>query len=206
MRSKTAAARLVALSLVLLCLVIAEAAPAQAQTYGRGLFVNGHVGPARLVLDEDDARWGFGLGGRVGYGFSERIALYFDFYGAGLEDVAEGRFPADNDNAGFGSVALGVQVFLNEIGPGGAVAPYLTAAYGAHALAFDDGGDDDTFLSVGPTFGAGVRYYTAPRIALFADVRYAVSVFDENAGGDEIEEVDAQALRVVAGVVAYPFR
>ncbi len=205
MRTDTMPRLFKAFGLLLFCTASLWMIPAQAQSV-RGFFLNGHVGPTRIVLESDDARLGFGLGGRVGYGFSERIALFFDFYGAGLEDVAEERFPADNDNAGLGSVDLGVQVFLSEIGPGGPLVPYLTATYGAQALAFDDGSDEDTFTSAGPTFGAGARYYTTPNITLFADVRYTLGVFTQDVSGDEIEDVDARALRVVAGVVAYPFR
>lgn len=182
-----------------------------AQSDNDGFMLNLHLAGNALSGTGSDAvtESGGGLGLTVGYGFSDRIALYLTFDGGSLE-YDEDSGAAEDESYDLGTFDLGVRVnFRNEWNK---LRPYLNAAItGVAAVDETDvlGEDvESTVAGGGITIGGGVQYFFSENFALDVGLQATQGAFTQVTIDDEDEEFDEgvafSASRLQLGVTWHP--
>ncbi|HEX8392334.1 MAG TPA: outer membrane beta-barrel protein [Longimicrobium sp.] len=167
-----------------------SARPLQAQSNNRGLLVNAHLtapalsGAGENASDKADA--GYGAGGLVGYGFTDRVML---FVGADFATVE----PQDEDLEGpryqLGTGEIGLRVSFRDAGR--SWRPYLTAALSAVVTNDDVEGDEVSVSGAGLTVGGGGQYFLSRRLAVDAGLNATMGSFstiEVNGDRDDLQE------------------
>lgn len=181
----------------------------------RGFMLNGRLlGAAVSVNPEEgdsETEAGAGLGLRVGYGFNERITLYFGVDGAAIEPE-EGGDLLENGTYGLGTADLGVRF---NFPAGRSIVPYAEAALTGQALVFDFEGTD-TNLNVsggGLTVGGGAQFFVSRTLAIDAGLDFTFGKFTQaetdGPGPDvseDLEDAGSVITRVGVGLSFYPSR
>jgi opacity protein-like surface antigen len=197
---KTATLLALATGALVVASPLAAQAPMQASST-KGFIAGIHVTGTGLTIDEfDETTNGGGAGVVLGYGFTRRLALVADFTAGALED-----------NVGFGNFDLGLRYAWTgaarrwvpslELGVAG-------RAIGQSDVLLDDGATHDvTFSGAGITLGAGIQYYTTPKWAVGAALKWTGGQFDKVQVDDvSVEDlnIDATSTRFNIGVTWYP--
>jgi opacity protein-like surface antigen len=182
----------------------AQRAPASST---RGFFAGIHLNGSSVKFDGDgdeETESGPGLGFQLGYGFTRKVALYFDGTGAALEGDG-------GNDVGLAHGEIGVRYAFT--GPTRRFVPFLEAGIAGMALVEDDaeletGSTGDVSLSgAGFTLGGGVQYYVSPKFALGAGLKFTSGEFTTfkvdnlSVGGFD---TDATTTRINLGFVWYP--
>lgn len=198
---KTATLLAVAASALLAAAPLAAQAPTQASST-KGFLLGAHLTGTSLTIDDfgDETANGGGAGIQVGYGFTRRLALVADFTAGALEDeVAFGNFDLGLRYAWTGATRRWVPSL--EVGIAG-------RAIGQEDVLLDDGElHEVTFSGAGFTLGAGIQYYTSPRWAIGAGIKWTGGEFDrvqvDNVSVDDLN-IDATSTRINIGITWYP--
>ncbi len=183
-----------------------------AQSDNRGFMLNLHLAGNALTYtgDEAEPETGGGLGLALGYGFNDRIVLYFNLDAAAIEyDEDAGEAPDETYDAVTGDLGLRVN-FGHE---GMKLRPYLNAALTGVALAeaFETlpGDEVETILSGGGlTIGGGLQYFVSRRLALDVALQATQGAFTNVRVDDEDEDLETgiafSASRLQLGVTWHP--
>lgn len=192
-------------SALLLFPMLAVAQPMAMQSTGSGFFVNihGNYSQWNFSGDEFGGTGGAGVGLRLGYGFTEGVAIFLEADAAALseEDDVSG---ATLDYT-LGQGVLGVQyTFGSTVSK---VRPYAEAGLLAIQTTVDIAGSDATFTGAGANFGGGVKYHFNLGLALDAGVRIGVgSLSEAEFLGEtiEIEDGGLTSYRFNVGITWHP--
>lgn len=182
-----------------------------AQSDNRGFMLNLHLtgnGIGSVGADaETESGGGFGVA--LGYGFNDRIILFFNLDAASIEyDEDDIDAPGDSYDAVTGD--LGVRMnFGNE---GMKLRPYINAAFTGLAAVeeFEFGGEDveTTIGGGGITIGGGLQYFFSPSLALDLGLQATQGAFTTVIVDDEDEELDEgiafTSSRLQLGVTWHP--
>lgn len=190
------------LTVTLALTAIPVAAQTRPASSARGFFVGAHLNSSSVKIDEfhEEAQSGGGLGLQVGYGFTRQVGLFLDLTGAALDE-----------RIGLGHVDLGVRYAFT--GPTRRWVPTLELALTARALTEEDGATpeggtgDITFSGGGLTFGAGIQYYTAPKWAIGASIKWTGGEFDDYTVDDVTVGnlgYEATSTRINLGITWFP--
>lgn len=176
-----------------------------------GFMLNVHLaGNAITPIGADaEAETGGGLGLALGYGFNDRIILYFNVDAAAIEydeDVTD----APDDTYDLVTGDLGVRVNFGN--PGLKLRPYINAAFTGVAIGeqYELVGEDvDQIVSGGGvTIGGGLQYFFSPSLALDLGLQATQGALTQVSIDDEEEEFDQGAAftssRVQLGLTWHP--
>ena len=203
--------RTIALSaLVAGALLSAGGASAQASD-NSGFMLNVHAAGSALtpVGNDTEAETGGGLGVAIGYGFNDRITLYFNLDAAAVEydeDVTD----APDDTYTLATGDLGVRVNFGHTGL--KLRPYINAAISGIAAAeeyeFADEDVDQVVSGGGLTIGGDIQYFFSPKLALDLGLQATQGAFTQVTIDDEDEDLDEGVAfttsRVQLGVTWHP--
>ena len=181
---------------------LAAQTPAASST--RGFFIGAHLNGSAIAIEDaefgEDEQSGGGAGLQLGYGFTERLALFIEGTAAGLEDEVVLA------HADFG-------IRYSFTGPTRRWVPSVEAALTGRGLARDDadlegGGTGDVSLTGGGfTLGVGLQYYTAPNWAIGIAAKWTGGEFTtfevDNVSVDGFE-IDATSTLFNIGLTWYP--
>lgn len=182
-----------------------------AQSDNSGFMLNLHLtGNAISSVGADaETESGGGFGGAVGYGFNDRIILFFNLDAATIEyDEDQVDAPDDTYDAVTGD--LGVRMnFGNE---GMKLRPYINAAFTGLAAVeeFEFGGEEvETIISGGGiTIGGGLQYFFSPSLALDLGLQATQGAFTTATVDGDDEDLDEgiafASSRVQLGVTWHP--
>jgi opacity protein-like surface antigen len=182
-----------------------------AQSDNGGFMLNAHLTGQGLsgTGSESVTESGGGLGVALGYGFNDRIIVYFNLDAASMEyDEDEPEFEDESYDLVTGD--LGVRVnFGNE---GMRVRPYINAAFtGAAAVDEFELLDEDVESIVsggGVTIGGGLQYFFSQNLALDVGVQATQGAFTEITVDDQDEEFEEGVAfttsRIQLGVSWHP--
>jgi opacity protein-like surface antigen len=188
-----------------------SAGSVSAQSDNSGFMLNAHLlgnGVSNVGADAEMENGG-GLGVAVGWGFNDRIALYFNVDGAAIE-YDEDTEDAPDDTYTAVTADLGVRMnFGNE---GMRVRPYINAALSGLALVEEGevlGEDVEATLSGGGlTVGGGLQYFFSPSFALDLGLQATQGALTDIVVDDEDEELDEAiaftASRIQLGLTWHP--
>jgi opacity protein-like surface antigen len=182
-----------------------------AQSDNRGFMLNAHLTGQGLSGTGSGSvtESGGGLGVALGYGFNDRIIVYFNLDAASMEyDEDEPDF--ENESYDLVTGDLGVRVnFGNE---GMRLRPYINAAFtGAAAVDEFELLDEDVESIVsggGVTIGGGVQYFFSRKLALDLGLQATQGAFTGITVDDEDEEFEEGVAfttsRLQLGVTWHP--
>ena len=199
-----------------LCALLAgallSAGSLDAQSDNSGFMLNLHAAGNAITFtgDEAEPESGGGLGLALGYGFNDRIVLFFNLDAAAIEyDEEQGEAPDDTYDAVTGD--LGVRVnFGNE---GMKLRPYINAAFTGVAVVEEfeavPGEDVETTISGGGvTIGGGLQYFFSRSLALDVGLQATQGAFTDVMVDDEDEELETgiafSLSRLQLGVTWHP--
>ena len=178
-----------------------------------GFFLNAHLSGTALSGTGSEAvtENGGGAGFAVGYGFNDRIVLFFNLDAAEVE-YDEDFVAAPDETYSLLTGDLGVRVNLgNETMK---VRPYINAAFTGVASVEDYGeaeaGEDieEIISGGGVTIGGGVQYFFSRTIALDLGLQATAGAFTEITFDGEDEEFEEgvafTSSRVQLGVSWHP--
>jgi hypothetical protein len=159
-------------------------APLGLRSNARGFMLNGHLNGSALSVEGENTESGGGLGLKLGYGFTDAIAIVAALDGA----IINGE---DGDDYALGHFDLGLQ--FNLLGPASAFRPYALIAFSSRAAIMDVDGDDLNLTGTGPTFGGGFRYFFRPALAVDVALSLTGGGFSEAEFKGQTEELDVDA-------------
>jgi opacity protein-like surface antigen len=182
-----------------------------AQSDNSGFMLNAHLTGNGLtgVGAEAETESGGGFGVALGYGFNDRIILYFNLDAAAIE-YDEDEVDAPDDSYDLLSGDLGVRVnFGNE---GMKLRPYINAAFTGVAAVeeyeFVDEEVEQVLSGGGVTIGGGLQYFFSPSLALDLGLQATAGAFSQVIIDDEDEELDEglafTTSRLQLGVTWHP--
>ena len=163
-----------------------------AQSDNRGFMLNLHLvgNGLTLVGDDTEMETGGGVGVAVGYGFTDRTALYLNIDAAAIEydEDAEGT----EDTYGAVTADLGVRMSFGDEGQ--KLRPYINAAFTGFAAVeeFDIAGEtvETTLSGGGLTVGGGLQYFFMRNLALDLGLQATQGAFTNVAVDDEDEDLE----------------
>lgn len=163
-----------------------------AQSDNSGFLLNLHlVGNGISGVGADvEMENGGGVGVALGYGFTDRVALYLNVDGAQIEYDED----ADVEDDTYTAVTADLGVRMNFGNEGMKLRPYINAAISGLVLAEEDeiAGEEleATISGGGLTVGGGVQYFFSPSLALDVALQATQGAFTDIAVNDEDEELD----------------
>lgn len=178
-----------------------------------GFMLNVHASGSALKLEaggEESDDTGAGLGLVLGYGFTDRLAVYLGIDGSSIKsDEAEDG--TDASEYQLAQVDLGIRYTFG--GTASALRPYLNAALTGVAVA-DEYTEDGESLEVtisggGLTLGGGLQYFFSPSLALDVALQGSagtLSTIEINGEEVDIEDEDFEftTSRLQLGVTWHP--
>lgn len=177
----------------------------------RGFMLNLHAAGNALtpVGADTESETGGGLGLALGYGFNDRITLYFNLDAAAVE-YDEDAIDAPDDTYDLVTGDLGVRVNFGN--PALKLRPYINAAFTGVAAAeqYEFAGEDvdQIIAGGGVTIGGGLQYFFSPRLALDLGLQATQGAFTEVSIDDEEEEFEEgvafTSSRVQLGLTWHP--
>lgn len=196
----------------LLAGALLSAGSLSAQSDNSGFMLNAHLTGQALsgTGTESVTESGGGLGVALGYGFNDRIILFFNLDVASMEYDDEEDFEGEDEEYQLATGDLGVRVnFGNE---GMKVRPYINAAFTGVAAVdeFELLGDEvqSTVAGGGITIGGGLQYFFSPKLALDLGLQATQGAFTEITVDDEDEEFEEGVAfttsRVQLGLTWHP--
>ena len=176
-------------------------ANAQDKSRARGFFLGGtYEGNGVVVEDSDTTESGAGAGLIVGYGFTQRLAVFGQLSGASVES-ADG-----SGNYGLGHFDVGMRVHF--LAPAKRVVPFAQVGLSSRAFAQDIGVNRIEASGTGVSFGGGVNVHFKPALALTTGVTWATgNLSDFKLNGNSSGSLDSLGLtsaRVYVGVIWFP--
>lgn len=174
-----------------------------------GFMLNAHLTGTSLTTGEGENESednGGGLGLVVGYGFTDRLAVYLAIDGSSMKPDGE-----EGEEYALGQADLGIRYTFGSTAS--ALRPYVNAALNGTAITdevSDEGQTFDVTISGGGlTLGGGVQYFFSPSLALDVALQGSAGTLSTlEIDGEEIdledEEVDFSAGRLQLGITWHP--
>ena len=181
-------------------------AAAQERSSARGFLLGAHLNASAIQLDEDegtDAENGIGGGAVLGYGFSERIALFLRLNGAGISGDSEN---GEDATLTLASLDLGGRYSFGSTAA--ALRPYVELGFSGTGLGFETtiGTQTGDLVFAGTSiFGsAGLEYFFTRKAALDVGLtlgkgRFTTVTFEDESE-DLPEAVDFTTSRIIIGI------
>jgi len=176
-------------------------ANAQNKSRASGFFLGGtYEGTAAVVEDSDVTESGAGAGLIVGYGFTQRLAVFGQFSGASIES-SDGLA-----NYGLGHFDAGMRVHF--LAPAKRVVPFAQVGLSGRAFSQDIGVDTVEGGGAGVSFGGGVNVHFKPALALTTGVTWATGdIGNIKFNGTSVSGDNSFGLttaRVYVGIIWFP--
>lgn len=197
----------------LLAGALLSAGSLSAQSDNSGFMLNLHVlgNGVSGVGENAEMENGGGLGLALGYGFTDRVALYLNVDAAAIQyDEDDDHIETTEDDYAAVTADLGVRMnFGNE---GMKLRPYINAAISGVVLGeeYELAGEtvESALAGGGLTVGGGLQYFFSPSLALDLGLQATQGAFTEIAVDDEEEELDEgiafTTSRIQLGVTWHP--
>jgi hypothetical protein len=186
-------------------LAAAGAAQAQDRSNLAGFSLGAALSSTSITFEDDDGNvtnTGVGLGLRLGYGLTQRLALYVELHGSAMTDE-------DDDEYILGHADLGLRYALGS--QAAALRPFLDFAVTARTIRYDfEDNDFDVssleFIGAGLSLGGGAYYFLTRSIALEGSVKFMRGSFDRGREDEgswiDLDDAafDANSMRINLGL------
>lgn len=177
-------------------------APLVRNSVTEGFFIAPHLQGASLQVENDPVESGPGGGLSIGYGVSRNFALFLTVDAAKI-DISD---PGIEGNYTLAHVDLGVR--LNLADESHKAVPYIQAAYTGRAAGATIENSEYIISGSGGTLGAGLNFYSQPRVGLDVGLSYTFGNFSKlTVDGDDypIDKFNASGARFQIGLTFFPF-
>lgn len=167
----------------------------------QGFFVAPHFLGASLKVEDSPVESGPGAGVTIGFGVARNIALFLTLDAASIDSKDD-----FDSNYVLAHVDLGLRLNLAD-GSHKAV-PYLKGAFSGHAAARSIDNTDYVFSGSGGTVGAGLSYYTQPKVALDIGLAYSFGSFSKltvDGNDHQTDNLKLSGARFQIGAMIFPF-